>query len=411
MKKYLIILFFGLLFFVSPSFAQQTPNEVRLYLFYGKGCPHCTEEEKFLKDLEKQYSNLKILNFEIWYNKNNQKILQEVAVKLNTKTGSVPFTVIGDQYVLGFNKSIGEEIKYYIDYCSKYKCKDVVGEILGITTTDISTPSNNSEEITNNVLNEQKNPNESIPETLSLPLLGEIKTANLSLPVLTIIIGALDGFNPCAMWVLIFLISLLLGIDNKLRRWILGGTFIFASAFVYFLFLAAWLNLFLFIGLIFWVRILIGLVAVGIGSYNLKDYFKNKEMVCKVTNNEKRQKIFTKLKEVAQSNNFILALGGIIIVAFAVNLVELICSAGLPAIYTNILSLSDLATWQYYGYLLLYVFVFLIDDLLIFIVAMITMNMTGLGNKYSRYANLIGGILMLILGIILVLKPELLMFG
>jgi len=417
MKKYLIILLFSLLFFVTPAIAQvENKNSIRLYFFYGDGCPHCGEEKEFLTALQSQYPNLNVLNFEVWHNTNNQKLIQQVSKKLNTTAGSVPLTIVGDQYITGFNQMAGKQIEYNVNYCSEYACADIVGEILGLPT--LSNIPNTITEITSSTTKntaqnnpEQPNKNKVVPDVIELPLLGEIYTKNLSLPFLTIIIAALDGFNPCAMWVLIFLISLLLGIDNKPRRWILGSTFIFASSLVYFLFLAAWLNIFLFIGLIIWVRLLIGIVALGVGGYNVRDFLVNKNAACKVTSSEKRQKTFAKLKNIAQSKNFLIALGGIIIIAFAVNLVELVCSAGLPAIYTNILTLSDIPTWQYYAYLLLYIFIFMLDDLFVFVIAMATMHITGLSSKYSRYSNLIGGILMLVLGAILILKPELLMFG
>jgi hypothetical protein len=193
--------------------------------------------------------------------------------------------------------------------------------------------------------------------------------------------------------------------------WILGTAFIVASASVYFLFMAAWLNFILFIGIVVWIRILIGLVALGGGSYSIKDYFKNPQAGCKVTGSEKRKKIFEKLKNITHQKSFYLALGGIILLAFAVNLVELICSAGLPAVYTQVLALSNLAKWQYYLYILLYVFVFMLDDLFVFFVAMTTLQMTGITTKYSRYSRLIGGILMLIIGLLLIFKPAWLMFG
>ncbi|KKR67215.1 MAG: hypothetical protein UU08_C0023G0005 [Candidatus Uhrbacteria bacterium GW2011_GWE2_40_58] len=198
---------------------------------------------------------------------------------------------------------------------------------------------------------------------------------------------------------------------NKRRMWILGGAFIGTSAFVYFLFLAAWLNFFLFIGLIVWVRLLIGLVALTSGGYNIREYFTNKDATCKVTANENRKSIFDRLKKVTQNQKFLFALGGIILLAFAVNLVELVCSAGLPAVYTQVIALSDLPRWEYYLLLLLYIFVFMLDDMIVFVVSMITLQITGLTTKYTRYSFLIGGILMLVLGALLILKPEVLMFG
>jgi hypothetical protein len=258
---------------------------------------------------------------------------------------------------------------------------------------------------------EEKLPKE-IPDKIKLPLFGEIEVKSFSLPILTVVIAGLDGFNPCAMWVLLFLISLLLGMKNRKRMWILGITFIAASASAYFLFLAAWLNLFLFLGFIFWVRIVVGLVACGGGIYHLREYWRNRKDGCKtVVSSERRKKIFAKLKELSSSQKFVVALGGIILIAFAVNLVELVCSAGLPAIYTNILTLSSLPKWQYYLYLILYIFVFMLDDLFVFFIAMITLRAVGISKKYSRFASLIGGIIILILGILLLFKPEWLMFG
>ena len=246
---------------------------------------------------------------------------------------------------------------------------------------------------------------------ITVPILGQLDTKTISLPLITIILGTLDGFNPCAMWTLLFLISLLLGMKDRRRMWVLGTTFIVASAAVYFLFMAAWLNLILFLGFIIWIRVLIGLVALGGGGWNLKKYFKDKDGGCEVTGDEKRRKTFDRLKEVTQQKNFWVAFIGIITLAFAVNLVEAICSAGLPAVFTQLLILNDLPTWQYYAYILLYIFFFMLDDLLIFIIAMVTLKMTGISTKYARWSNLIGGILMLLIGLLLLFKPEWLLFG
>ncbi len=248
-------------------------------------------------------------------------------------------------------------------------------------------------------------------EALTIPFIGTIQTASLSLPALSVVIGLIDGFNPCAMWTLLFLISLLLGMKDKKRMWTLGITFIVASAFVYFLFLTAWLNFFLILGFVFWVRIIIGLIAIGVGIYNLKDYQKNKDGTCKVTDDEKRRNTLDKLKGITHERKFILALGGIILLAFAVNLIELVCSAGLPAIFTQILSISNLSPGQHYSYILIYIFFFMLDDLVVFTIAMVTLQAVGIESKYARLSRLIGGILMLIIGALLLFKPEILMFG
>ncbi len=403
MKKIYKKLFFALfalgMFLPILTFAKDL-NTVPIYFFWAHGCPHCAEEEIFLEEYNQEKPNLKIYNFEVTDNKENQKLFIETAKKLNADTTGIPLTIVGDYVISGYGSPTADEIKYVVEYCEQYTCKDVVGEILGINqttpTADQTPPAQTLEK--------------KIPDKIEVPFIGEIKTKDLSLPVLTVVIGALDGFNPCAMWTLVFLISMLLGMQNKKRMWALGIAFIVSSAFVYFLFMAAWLNLFLFIGFVFWVRIIIAIVALGAAYYNLKDYFTNKDAVCKVTGTEKRQKVFEKIKHVIQTKQFIFALAGIIVLAFVVNLVELVCSAGLPAVYTQILTLSDLNVWQYYGYLFLYILIFMLDDLVVFFVAMITLQMTGISSKYSRISRLVGGIIMLILGILLIFKPEWLMF-
>ncbi|NLH44966.1 MAG: hypothetical protein GX451_02365 [Acholeplasmataceae bacterium] len=385
----------------------QAASSVRAYLFYGNGCPHCAKERDFLKKLDEKYPQLEVKEYEIYYNQENNALLQKVAMELKTDVGGVPFLVIGDKYYIGFAEGItSQKVESRIAECSNTECADSVALIIGEqinpeVRADASPKPKKTEE--------PKAPVDT--KTISVPIFGTIDTSKLSLPVLTFVLAFLDGFNPCAMWTLLFLISLLLGMKDRKRMWALGIAFIVSSAGVYFLFLSAWLNLFLFLGFIVWVRLLIGVVSLGAGIHYLRDYWVNKKGGCGVMGDEKRQKIFQKLQQITQKRQFILALGGIILLAVAVNMVELICSAGLPAIYTQILSLSNLPSWQYYLYLGFYILIFMLDDLVIFFTAMITLQAVGVQSKYSRYSHLIGGFLMLIIGLLLIFKPEWLMFG
>lgn len=408
MKKIIISLLAVLCLLVAiPTQAQDVgtvhdngtviEETVNLYFFWGEGCPHCAKEKPFLERMEEKYPELLVHDYEIWGNAENRDLMIEFGKKLNANVSGVPFTVVGERYVIGWmdEKNTGAQIEEAINCAIGNSCRDVGVEINGTTSES----------------DEDTFTSSKIPETLTLPLVGEIKTKNISLPVLTFIIAALDGFNPCAMWTLLFLISLLIGMKNRRRMWMLGIAFIVTSAAVYFLFLSAWLNLLLFIGFILIVRIIIGLVALGGGGYYLKEYFFNPHAGCAVTGGKKRQRVFEKLKQLTHEKNFFIALLGIILLAVAVNLVELICSAGLPAVYTQILTLSQLPLWQYYGYLLFYIFIFMLDDLLIFFTAMITLKITGFSDRYSRLSHLIGGIAMVIIGLLLLFKPEWLMFG
>lgn len=404
MKKILIpILSLLFIFGFLVPFVHADTNTVNVYLFYGSGCPHCAKERQFLSSiLIKKYPDLKIHEYEVYYNSKNVSLFEKVATKLKSDTNGVPFLIIGDQYFVGYSDSISPiEIEQRVKECSVQNCPDSVASIVGVSlTNNISTSDNN--------IQDKAEKGEKI---IDLPFIGKINALKYSLPALTVVIGLLDGFNPCAMWTLLFLISLLLGMKDRKRMWILGATFIVASASVYFIFMAAWLNLILFLGFVIWIRILIGILALVGGGYSLKEFVFNKDSGCKVTGNEDRQKIFERLKSAVQQNSLWLALGGIIVLAFAVNLVELICSAGLPAVYTQVLALNGLSSWQYYFYILLYVFFFMLDDLFVFFMAMYTLEMTGITTKYARVSRLIGGIIMFTIGILLIFKPEWLMFG
>ena len=377
--KRIILAVFLLAVLLLPNLSQ-AKDKPELHFFWAIGCPHCAEEEAFLDQMEEKYDDqLDIERYEVSRDLDNAKLMKQMGQELDIDVQGVPFTVVGDQHFIG----------YLNDATTGAKIEQAILSLIG----------EDSQEQTSS-------------DKISLPVFGEIDLKSVSLPIITIMIGVLDGFNPCAMWALLFLISLLLGMKDRKRMWILGTTFIVASALVYFIFMAAWLNLILFLGFIIWVRVVIALIAMAGGGWNIRNYIKKrKEDGCEVVDTEKRKKVFDKLKNLTQQNKFWLALAGIVALAFAVNLVELICSAGLPAVYTQVLILNNLPTWQYYGYILLYVFFFMIDDLFVFFVAMITLKMTGISTKYSKWSSLIGGAIMVIIGLLLLFKPEWLMFG
>jgi len=385
MKKYLakILLVVLLTVFLLPniSFAQEA-LPVYLTLFYGDGCPHCAKEEAYLSKLEKEFPSLKVRKLEVWHNQDNVKIMEETGKKLNIQITGVPLTLIGNKVISGYlnDQTTGQQIKKIIQQHLITGCADIVGDIDG------------------NISCEEKDAS----DIINLPLFGEVNFKSWSLPILTIVIGSIDGFNPCAMWVLLFLISLLLGMENRRKMWVLGFTFILTSALVYFFFLAAWLNLFLFLSYVTIIRSAIGVVAVVSGGYHLKEWWFNRNATCRATSQEKREKIMSRLRWVTEQKVFWLALIGIIVVAVAVNMVEVVCSAGLPAIYTQILAGANLSTPIYYLYLLLYILFYMIDDLIVFMIAMTTLQAFGISNKYTHWTNLFGGIIILILGLLLI---------
>lgn len=244
-------------------------------------------------------------------------------------------------------------------------------------------------------------------------LFGVVSLKDVSLPIFTIILGAVDGFNPCAMWILIFLITMMFSMHDRKRMWILGLTFIFTSGFVYLCFMVSWLGLASFLNSVTLIRFLIASFAVLFGMVNIYRYIKslNSDVGCDVTDKKKRLKIMERIKKIVNEKSFLLSILGIVLLAFSVNLIELLCSLGIPVMFTNVLAMNELSTLEYTIYIGLYLLFFLIDDILIFVIAMKTLKIKGISNKYTKYSHLIGGIIMVLLGILMVIKPEWLMFN
>ena len=403
-KKILLSLAF--LFLPLLSQAQAKPE---VHFFYSDACPHCHKEALFLDRMENDYGSKILINrLEVVKNQANVDLMLEMASQLGVDVSGVPFTIVGDKHFTGYynDEITGSQIEQAVEDWLSISANSVV-----LPNKPIGQPEPNGFDSDNDTADSQPIViAENLENNIEVPFIGQIDAKKFSLPLLSIVLGFIDGFNPCAMWALIFLISLLLGMKDRRRMWILGVTFIVVSAFVYFLFMAAWLNIFLFLGMVLWVRIAIGILALGGGSYNIREFFKNKSGTCKLDGQAKKKQVFDKLKNITEQKSFYLALLGIILLALAVNMVELICSAGLPAVYTQVLALNDLSTWQYYSYILLYIFFFMLDDLLVFFVAMVTMHITGLSTKYSRYSSLIGGVLMVIIGLLLLFRYDILTF-
>ena len=132
---------------------------------------------------------------------------------------------------------------------------------------------------------------------------------------------------------------------------------------------------------------------------------------CEVVNNDSRKKIINRIKKFTSEKSLILAIIGVIGLAISVNFIEFACSAGWPVIFTNILEMNELSGIENFIYILIYIIFFLIDDIIIFTIAMFTFNIKAISNKYSKYSHLIGGILMLIIGLLMIFAPNILMFN
>ena len=385
----LLLILFG---FTNVSASDK---QVNLYYFHAEGCPTCALETTYLEELTSKDTNLVLHKYEIAFDKENQKLSKDVGELLNQPINSTPTLIIGREVIVGFKEGSTEKtIEEVITFVRDNNVRDVVGEMLGIVEPGQGV----------DIINEESKVN--------LPFFGEVDAKSVSLPLLAIVLGGLDGFNPCAMWVLLLLISMLFHLEEQWKKWFLGGLFLLTTAIMYFFFMLSWLNITILFGTLVYIRWLIGGLSIGGGIFNIRRYTQM-EPGCEIVDESKRLKIRDRLKAIYSQPVFALAAVGIVVLAVSVNLVELICSAGLPVLFTQILTLNDLSSTQHIMYLLLYLAMFMLDDVIVFVIAMKTAELTGISTKYARNAHLIGGILMILLGILMILKPAwlLLNFG
>lgn len=423
MKKILKFLIVFAVFLLLPVSAKADEKVINIHLFYGNGCPHCAAEEEFLSDYLKDRTDVKLYKYEIWYDSHNQELLSKVQKEMGTTNkNGVPFTVIGKKTIVGYADGVtDEQIKDAINYYLNNDYRDYAGEITGkVKKTEVKEDTTKDESKTEdkkeNKIEKADDTKDSdqTDENVTVPVLGKINAKKVSLPILAVVLGFVDGFNPCAMWILIFLITMLFNMKDRKKMWILGLTFILTSGIVYLMFMLAWLNLATFISKIAFIRLLIAVIALVVGLINVYKYIdslKKKDEGCDVVDKKDRKKIMEKIISITHEKKFIIALLGVMVLAASVNIIELMCSIGIPLLFTQILAMNNLSTFSYMIYMFIYIFFFLIDDIVIFVISMVTLKVTGLSTKYTKYSHLVGGIIMLIIGLLLIIKPELLMFN
>lgn len=349
-------------------------EKINLYFFRMDGCPHCAEEEIWLKDIKENYNDyLNVYEYEVKNNKTNRKYYNDVKKALNDDvTKSVPYTVIGKTYFVGFSEAVGVQIEN--------KIKELINDNV------------NNENINN--------------EDVKIPILGNVNKKKVSIPLVAMILGAVDGFNPCAMWILLLLINMCISIKDKKKMRIVGFTFILSSGLVYFLSMLG-IGFILDFSTVIYIRNIIAILAIILGIYNLYVYIKTrKDTGCHVMKKEKRKSIITRINKILANKSLILMILGTTILSVSVNLVELACSLGFPTIFLEILTLNKIIGLNKVLYLLIYIFFYIIDDLIILILSLKAFETKGISTKYNKYVNLIAGILLVLMGILLIFKPE-----
>jgi glutaredoxin len=337
-----------------------------LVVFVRDGCPYCAEAKLFLEDVARQRPSLGIVYRYVDRDPAAAEDLARIFRDANVWPPGVPTFVAGGRVFVGFEsaKRSGPEVLA------------LIGGAAPAPRTEVETA------------------------------FGTLSASRLGLPLFTIALGLLDGFNPCAMWVLLFLLSLLVRLQDRKRMAIIAGAFVIVSGLVYYAFMAAWLNVFQAVGLTATVRWVLGGVAIVIGAFNVKDFFAFGRGPSFSIPSSAKPGLYARVRAVLDADVLATSLMAVAALAVAVNLIELLCTAGLPAIYTAVLTQHALEPAAYYAYLGLYIVGYIFDDSVMVATAVFALNRRKLTERAGRWLKLLSGAVMLLLGIVLIARPD-----
>jgi thiol-disulfide isomerase/thioredoxin len=358
---------------------------VALWFFWSEHCPHCKEAQPHIEALPEELPWVRLHSLRLEGHPEHVRRYRELAAVLGQEARSVPAALFCGQMVVGWG---GPEVTGVQLRDGLVACRDAFQtRVLGQGESTVVRKPGSS-------------------RSVDLPLLGEVDPQAWSLPALTLVLGALDSFNPCAFFVLLFLLSLLVNAGSRRRMLAVGGLFISVSGLVYFLSMAAWLNLFMMVGHLIWITFGAGLLALVIGAINMKDYFLPRQGPSLSIPGAARPKLFERMRRLIAAGSLPTMLGAAGVLAVIANLYELLCTAGFPMVYTRVLTLHDLPPTGYYLYLVLYNLVYVVPLLLILLVFVLTLGRRKLQEREGRTLKLFAGLMMAGLGSVLLFAPE-----
>jgi thiol-disulfide isomerase/thioredoxin len=388
----------------TPAAVSAKPEaaapELTLHYFWAPNCPHCAEAKPLIETLQRRYPQLQVREYEIWLQRENFNLLLTLAERHSGGVVSTPAIVLGDRLWFGFNSAIAAEIEATAVRCLAGGCPDLLASVSQPAAAEAPPV-----------------PGPPLPETslapeksapVVVPLFGSLDPERHSLPALTLVLGLLDSFNPCAFFVLLFLLSMLVHLRSRRMMLLVGGTFVFFSGLIYFLFMAAWLNLFLLAGRMHQVTTVAGLVALLVAALNIKDFFLFHQGPTLSIPESAKPRLFKRMRYLLTEDRLPSVLFGTIVLAVAANSYELLCTAGFPMVYTRALTLHNLERWQYYAWLILYNTVYVMPLLAIVLIFTCTLGAKKLSEWQGRVLKLVSGVMMLLLGLVLLFKPALL---
>lgn len=353
-----------------PLLPRNGGEKIRLELFYTYNCPHCRSALKWLESFSKEYPEVETKKYEVEKNMENFAILKKKLSKAKTPLLGFPTFFAGDSIIVGFSEnSSPEEIMTALNLIDS--CRQEKSEI-------------------------------------AVPFFGNLDPKSLSLSQFAFVLGLLDGLNPCAMWVLAFLMGLLVYTRSPKRMLFVGGIFLASSALVYFAFMAAWFNLFTVLGNSRWITVLLAVAAIAMGLINIKEIFFFRRGISLTIADNRKMELAKKIRGIINKNETAAMAGGTFLLAIFVNFIELGCTTGFPAIFTRIVSARDTGIVEKYWYMAIYNLAYIIPLAVIVLLFLCTMGRRRMTERHGKMLKGISGFFLLALGLLMLFKPEVL---
>ncbi len=385
-----VLVLAGVLTVPPPAAADTAAPAVTLTLFWGDGCAKCEAERGFLADLQRQYGDLRVEQFEVWQNTGNRRLFEQAAARHGVEASAVPMTIVQERVWIGFTDPIRDDIRRTVESATR---GDPVPRGLygqageGTCTTDevcLSQPG----------------------ASVDVPLVGRVDLGDRSLVVSTLIIGFVDGINPCSLWVISILLAMVIRTGSRRRVLAIGSAFLLVTAAMYAVFMAGIYSALSVIGYLGAIQIVVGVVAGAFGLLAIKDYFWFRRGVSTSIPERSKPGLYRRMRDVAGSHPLLPALGATTLLAVGVSLLETPCTAGFPVLWTGLLASHDVGLAGSAVLFLVYMVPFLLDEIVVFGVAVATMRATKLQERHGRLLKLVAGTVMLALAGTMVFVPD-----
>lgn len=351
---------------------------VNVYIFYGESCVHCAQEDDFLAPLVRSNADIKLHSYEVYYNPGNAEMFKDFAAAYEAEETGVPTTFIGNRMMVGFNDSISHEIingiesersAPTIDPMERYKFYKRTGKALPLDDRPVA----------------------------SLPG-GHLAT-------LAVTMGLLDGLNPCAFFILLFLLSVLVRAEDRWKMAFIGTLFVLVSGAMYFLFMAAWLNAFAIVASLRWATVFAGLIALGIGAVNVKDGVYSRRGISLGVSEANRTRLVSQMYKLAARTSLPSIAGATIVLAGMASLYQIVCTVGVPLAFVRILTTRGLTSASHYGYLGLFCLAYIVPLSAVAFISSIALSARKMTETLGKVLKLFSGVMMLSLGAVFLFSP------